>query len=461
MPNYGDIDSISATKVRPIRGFAKAVIGLALRIFFRRIELHGLEKMPPKGPVIFVLNHINALIDPGILLVTSPRPVSFLAKSTLYTMPFVGGLVRGFDSIPIFRKMDSDGKRVDNSQTFVLARKLLENGGILAIFPEGTSHSDPKLRPMKTGAARIALGAQLDDLMIVPIGLDYESKATFRSTVLLYFGEPFSPGSCTFTDAGEPGRPEVLDLTERIGAALGDVVVQAEHAEALALVDRAERIFTSQRVEADGSEASLAERFELRRRFVAAYHRLKLEFPDRLHDLEQAIVDYEHSAGELGLDPGAPLPAEVSLAKGLAAGLRSLLVLVVLLPVAVAGVVLNYAIYRFVGAMAERGAKGDDDMISSIKVIGSVVVFPVSWLILTTLIYLYTHVAEVWLGLLFLPLSGYLALLFYERFGRLFGAARGPMILLTRRQVIGQMREQRRQIHDTIVALGDLVEDPA
>ena len=80
---------------------------------------------------------------------------------------------------------------------------------------------------------------------------------------------------------------------------------------------------------------------------------------------------------------------------------------------------------------------------------------------MTTMVYLYTHVAEVWLGLLFLPLSGYLALQFFERFGRMLGAARGLMILLTRRQVIGRMREQRRQIHDTIVALGDLVEDPA
>lgn len=461
MPNYGDIEKIRPDKVRPVRAFFTGVIGLALRIFFRRIELYGTEKMPQTGPVMFVLNHINALIDPGILLVMSPRPVSFLAKSTLYGMPVVGALVRGFDSIPIFRRMDADGTKVDNNQTFVLARKLLSNGGILAIFPEGTSHSDPKLRPMKTGAARIALGAQLADLKIVPIGLDYDDKERFRSNVLLYFGEAFSPGDLVELDeSGEPPRTRVLELTEAIGRALGEVTIQAEHAEALRLVERAERIFTSERVAQEGAQASLAERFELRRRFVAAYHRLKADFPERLQGLEQEILGYEEVAAELGLDPGAPLPARLSLVQALAAGARSLLVTVVLLPIAMFGVAAHYPTYRAVGAFAQRGAKGDDDMISTIKVISSVVFFPLTWLALTLAAYLYTQCVWAWAGLLLLPLTGYLALQFYERFGRMLGAVRGLVLMLTRGQVIARMRAARRHIFDTIVALGDLVEAP-
>ncbi len=461
MPNYGDLDQLSTDGVRTVRAMFTAVIRLALRIFFRRIELFGTDNVPQTGPVMFVLNHINALIDPGILLVMSPRPVSFLAKSTLYGIPVVGAMVRGFDSIPIFRRMDAEGKPVDNSQTFVLARSLLSGGGILAIFPEGTSHSDPKLRPMKTGAARIALGAQLQDLKIVPIGLDYDDKGTFRSTVLLYFGEAFSPGEVVACDAtGEPPRDRVIDLTNRIGKALGEVTIQAEHAEALRLVGRAERIFSSELAQQEGNEASLAERFELRRRFVAAYHRLKSDFPERLTALEMAIVDYEQSAGELGLDPGAVLPARVSLGQSLAAGMRSLLVTVSMMPIAVAGVVLHYPTYRLVGTVATRGAKGDDDMVSTIKVVCALVLFPLTWLAATLAIYLYTHRAEAWFGLLVFPLSGYLALIFYERFGRMLGAARGLVIMLTRGQVLRQMRSARRQIFDAIVALGDLVEEP-
>src|SRR5207253_6590942 len=102
-------------------------------------------------------------------------------------------LVRALDSLPVYRKQDmADTAR--NRETFEQARELLARGGTLAICPEGTSHSEPSLKPLKTGAARIALGAASSgaalDLQIVPAGLYYTAKTTFRSSALLYFGEP-------------------------------------------------------------------------------------------------------------------------------------------------------------------------------------------------------------------------------------------------------------------------------
>ncbi|HEV2904395.1 MAG TPA: 1-acyl-sn-glycerol-3-phosphate acyltransferase, partial [Pyrinomonadaceae bacterium] len=58
-----------------------AVLRLALRIYFRRVEIVGLENVPACKPVIFVLNHPNALVDPVFLLCLAPRRVSFLAKA--------------------------------------------------------------------------------------------------------------------------------------------------------------------------------------------------------------------------------------------------------------------------------------------------------------------------------------------------------------------------------------------
>src|SRR5690606_26505799 len=175
-----------------LRRVACQVFGVALRIFVRRIQLAGRARVPAAGRVMFVLNHPCALIDPAFLLCLSPRPVSFLAKAPLFRTPVLGAIVRAFDSIPVHRKQDEAGGRVDNQDTFRHARALLLRGQAVAIFPEGTSHSDPGLKPLKTGAARIALGTGLEDLTIIPAGLFYSAKARFRSDALVCFGAPIA-----------------------------------------------------------------------------------------------------------------------------------------------------------------------------------------------------------------------------------------------------------------------------
>src|SRR3712207_3182591 len=75
-------------------------------------------------------------------------------------MPVVGFLIRALDSIPVYRKQDEgDGASSRNRETFERSAELLRRGGTIAICPEGVSHNEPYLLPLKSGAARIALGA--------------------------------------------------------------------------------------------------------------------------------------------------------------------------------------------------------------------------------------------------------------------------------------------------------------
>src|SRR5439155_22578870 len=90
-----------------IRQVIKTVLRVALRVYFRRIEVAGLENVPRDSPVIFVLNHPNALVDPAFLLCLAPRRVAFIAKAPLFRMPVIGSLVRALDSLPAYRPQDS------------------------------------------------------------------------------------------------------------------------------------------------------------------------------------------------------------------------------------------------------------------------------------------------------------------------------------------------------------------
>src|SRR5215216_1191112 len=112
-----------------IRRLIVALVKIALRIYFQRIEVTGLEHVPAGTPVIFVLNHPNALVDPVFLLCLAPRRVSFLAKAPLFRMPVIGALVRAMDSLPVYRKQDEGEDVTRNEKTFVAARRLLSTGG--------------------------------------------------------------------------------------------------------------------------------------------------------------------------------------------------------------------------------------------------------------------------------------------------------------------------------------------
>src|SRR5438552_9478390 len=192
-----------------MRALLLPLLRVVLRIFFRRIEVSGTDSVPRVGPVIFVLNHPSGLIDPAFMLCLAPRRVSFLAKAPLFRMPVIGFFCRAFEAIPVHRRQDAGSDPSQNRETFDATRAVLARGGAIAIFPEGASHSDPKLRPLKTGAARIAFGAarglsESAPLRVVPAGLYYRAKHIFRSAALLYFGEPVAVAPVALEPGEEP-----------------------------------------------------------------------------------------------------------------------------------------------------------------------------------------------------------------------------------------------------------------
>jgi 1-acyl-sn-glycerol-3-phosphate acyltransferase len=276
---------------------------LALRIYFQRIEVAGLEHVPRDTPVIFVLNHPNALVDPVFLLCLAPRRISFLAKAPLFRMPVVGYFVKTLDSLPVYRRQDEGEDVTKNQETFVAARKLLASGGTIGICPEGVSHDEPGLRPIKTGAARISLAAvstgEVSDLKIVPAGLYYTAKTSFRSDALLYFGNPIDVEPVTLEPDGSPPREAVRALSSKIEKALRNVILDAKHEEELQTTARAERIFSS--ASNVDSEDSLKDELRLQQRFIKAYPVLQESQPERLRKLEIRMMRFEEQLNQAGV----------------------------------------------------------------------------------------------------------------------------------------------------------------
>lgn len=425
-----------ARRANGLRRAITAFFRMCLRIFFRRIELVGLERVPLDGPIVFAVNHPNGLVDPLFLLCFAPRPVSFLAKAPLFRTPFIGWIVKAFDAIPVYRKQDNTSG--SNREMFSLARKLLRDGGSIAIFPEGTTHDDPALRELKTGAARIALGAQLDHVLVIPIGIYYTAKQTFRSSALVVFGEPRPVPRVTLDEQGEPPVDATEALTRAIDEGLDSVTLQADSRNAMELISRAEDIFTAD------EDQPLAEEWDLRRRFVDGYHYLCTHDPQRLAKLQSAIQQFEAELRRSKF--------EIDELKPRVDPLRLFRVLV-LLPIAIAGAIVNYATYKLIGVLARRFSNGEVVLVSTVKFVAALAFYPLTYIVLASLAgwrWGWEIGVVAWIAL---PFTGYIALRVFEDLDDIIGDVRALAHRLLRRRGYIRLLEQRRAIKQEILAV--------
>jgi glycerol-3-phosphate O-acyltransferase/dihydroxyacetone phosphate acyltransferase len=435
-----------------IRPILERAICLLVRVFFRRLEVSGQEHVPATGPVLFVLNHPNALVDPVVLLCRAGRPVAFLAKEPLFRTPVISIFVRALDSIPVYRRMDqADTSR--NRATFEAARALLAAGGSLAVFPEGTSHSDPRLKPFRTGAARIALATATDaGLPVVPAGLFYTAKTRFRSSALLCFGPPILVTPVPPDPDGEPPAAAVRELTRGMESSLGKLTLQADQHEALRLVESAERIFRSATPE---REWELTDRLRLRRRFLAGAARLREQAPDRMEAIESRIARYQAALEQAELSPELLPTAGYRWWIVLRVTLRALAKLLVLLPVAIVGMVLHLPGWMAIELVSRRYERSSPDMVATVKALGGLVFYGATWIVLAWVAGSRWGWPGVVAGLIGGPVSGLIALQFLERADRLRGGARGVLLALTGQRRFLRLVAERRAIRDALVALGD------
>ncbi len=438
-----------------IRRAIVAIVKLALRIYFQRIEVTGVEHVPLNTPVIFVLNHPNALVDPVFLLCLAPRPVSFLAKAPLFRMPIISYLVKALDSLPVYRRQDEGGDVAKNEETFIAARSLLARGGTIGICPEGVSHDAPGLKPIKTGAARISLAAvstgEVRDLKIVPAGLYYTSKTSFRSDALLYFGNPIDVEPVTLEPDGTPPRDAVRHLSSQIEKALREVILDAKHEEELQTTARAERIFSS--ASNDGEAESLKAELRLQQRFIRAYPILQERQPERLRKLETRMMRFEEELNQAGVDPEELSPPGSTTRVFAAIVRRSILFLLMLGP-ALVGTVAHYPAYKLGGFLATRFSRDSDDVISTIKIISALLLFPLTWIVLTVLAYAYSGWILAALTLVVVPICGYLAIVFFEEMDKSIAGLRVLMFFLVRRRFFVRLLAERNAIRNEILALG-------
>jgi len=427
----------------------RALARLLLAIFYRSAEVQGLERVPARGPVLFVANHGNALIDPIVLVALLPRVPRFLAKHTLWNNPAIWPLLELAGAIPVYRAQEGDTSR--NQETFARCYEELARGGAVALFPEGISHDQPSLQPLRTGAARIGLGARARgaaSAAIVPIGLTFESKRAFRSRLLLCAGETIAVDSRSDED------PEaVRALTEAIDAGLRAVTLNTDSWYTAKLVERAAEIYGGDPARAMPGVAGLGERFSLRHSFGAGYEAARAAEPARVEALEAMARRYELLLAAFRLrDDHVTADYPWAYVAGYVGD--AVPSLVARLPVAAVGYALNALPYHAVGRIAKL-VEHEGDQPATFKLIAGFFLFPLTWAIEGGAAGLAWGSAGALAMAAIAPITGWVALRFFERNESFWSEARAYLTLRAVPHRAAELRMLRRMMREELSALVD------
>ncbi len=393
----------------------RAVVGAAVRLFYR-LERRGAAVAT--GPVLLAANHPNSLLDPIIVLATAGRRSRPLAKAPLFERAVVGRLIRALGGIPVYRREDDPAKMERNEDAFRAATAALLAGDAVQIFPEGRSHSDPSMSPLRTGAARIALQAESESswrlgLVIVPVGLTYERKRFFRGRAVVVYGDPMAVSG--WRAAWErDSRDAARQLTAALDLRLRALTLNLSESEDTALIDTAERVWSHAKgVITVRERASLGERLPRLRAFAEGLAWLRAVDPARHRRLAGDVRRYRRVADLLGAAEG-DVPDRYRLGPSLRWVATLGLPVLLLSPVAVLAVAFWWVPYRLVRRVV-AGMKLPDDMEATYKLATSFLAYP-------SFLGLWTGLAWWWggwpaglLALLLLPAVGVAAVAWLDR----------------------------------------------
>ena len=187
---------------RMMRGLCR----LAMNQQFRTIEVTGQEHISDDAGILTVGWHTNGLIDPSTIFVTQPKMLVFGGRHDLITRPIIGPIASISGAQPVLRQAElarggassEAGARI-NGKTMLTLAECIAHGHGTALFPEGTSHEESKMRRLRTGPVRSVIAANsiahekgLPEPHLLPVGLHYRTSWYFRTDAWFEYGEPIS-----------------------------------------------------------------------------------------------------------------------------------------------------------------------------------------------------------------------------------------------------------------------------
>jgi 1-acyl-sn-glycerol-3-phosphate acyltransferase len=420
------------------------LFSLTVKGYFRSVTVSGRENIPERGPLIFAPNHPSAFMDPILLATAIPRRLHFLARGDIFRSKLASALLGALNMVPVYRRDETPGHEEKNDEVFHRCFDHLVAGRCLMIFPEGSSKTERNLRPLKMGAARIALGAEALHgfslgVQIIPVGINYSNPHNFRTDVLINFGPPIASGQYAEEHKADE-RKAVVNLIDKLKTELEKLLVIVQDERLDKLVRHIEQVYRGQlRQGMEPGEKGLRD-FQLSKEIVSAVGYHIANDPDRVERFEESLEAYLSGLDELSLRDTQLRASAINLNV-----VKTMLLFVAGFPLWLYGYATNYIPYRLAG-LVSNALPFRDDFVGSVKITVGTLVFLTVYISETILV---SRIAGFWWGLTFvvsLYPAGVFTLTYINRYFRAAGTVRYLRMFIQRTDLIAKLKTTRQQL---------------
>ncbi len=421
---------------------------ITVKLFYRRFEVSGLERLPSDGAVVLCANHANALVDALIVQAAIPRPIHPLARGGLFRKPLLRPILAVLQAVPIYRRNPEQTDTNRNQGSFERCFEYLADGRVLLIFPEGQSHSDPSLRPLKTGAARLALGAAeqaSQSPVVTPVGLTFTHKGRFRSSVLVQVGSPIKVAQRT----GETHEDRVRNATREIERGLAEVTLNIDSWKDLRLLKQLQQFFAFRK--GRQRQRTLSQRFRALQQLIQTHRWMSRREPALVSRVSARLRRFERLCQRFGVkDYHLQVRYQPLLVARFA--LRSLLFLLLVMPLALWGLI-NTALPQGFTALISRRASKARDQYDTASIVGGLFLYLLFWGSQTLAVAFFFGPLVAGLYALSLPITTAIAVKVHKERQRIFENTRVFLMFLRRRDLQGYLRGKRRELEEDIARM--------
>jgi len=400
----------------------KNIAGLAVRLIYRSVEVRQRDGETTAGPQISVSNHFGGFADALIQAYALDRVPRFIARDVIWRYPVAKQGMKLVRAIPTHKPEDKGP--AGNDQMFGSTYEALGEGDLVMIFPEGITVDDPSIARVKTGAARIALGARasgVKGIQIIPSGIHYDDKATLRSKVWVNVGLPLNldanigsyvePGAAEDASNRDAVRALTADIESRLRRSAPDYTDWEEERALTNAASIALRSVPNAPIEVDfGDESDLANVLAQR--------------PQQVKDtIIDAVDRYTSDLEAVGLNDQQIATTHRKRRSFFWRIVWNLIVGIVLLPFALLGLAINivpFALLWLIGRV-----KMDPAVAATVKPASAILLFSITWGIAGWQGWTWSGIEGVAAALLVMPLYLYALFALIERGGLAWRAWRG------------------------------------
>jgi 1-acyl-sn-glycerol-3-phosphate acyltransferase len=429
----------------------RPVVQFALRIFFKKLQVQGRENLHTNSATIYVANHPNTFMDPLIVAALSKKNVHFLANGSVFNR-FTRPIFRFLNMIPIYRKVDKADKPLSqaelNKMSFQQCFDFLKKGGTLLIFPEGTSVIERKLREIKTGTARIALGAEYENnfqlgLQIVPIGLNYDDADKFRSEVFVKIGKAISLQE--YANRYQPDNFELVEqLTATIEQNLSELIIITENPEQDKFLRNLEILYKNRLFQKFQIQKTKETEFVLLKEIIKAVKSIEKDKPHYFDTLKIQTENYLENLRNLGISDY--IFQETRSKNIFSYLLKNVLFFILGFPLYVLGLVCNYIPYILPSKIA-RAITKDIAFKAPIMMISGIFTFSLHYLLMAYLIWQFGRSEWYVLGFfIFSPVLGYFVMIYFAYWKRFRANLQAIRLFYRKPSLLYHLIDQRKEI---------------